>query len=81
MKDIEMPGCIVKIFANWWCKLQDVVMWNGVKSEAFSVGSGVPQGSLFGGKVFNLLMDPVLNMLQEKDLGCHVDKIFAGTVA
>ena len=27
MKDIEMTGCIiVKIFVNWWCKLQNLVM-------------------------------------------------------
>ena len=44
MKDNEMPGFIVKIFANWWCKLQHVVMWYEVKLEAFSVGLGAPKG-------------------------------------
>ena len=34
MKDIEMPRCTVKIFANWCCKLQDI-KWHGVRSEAF----------------------------------------------
>ena len=81
MKDIEMPRCIVKILANWWCKLQDVVMWNGVRSEAFSVGLGVPQGSLLEGKFFNFLMDRLLNMLQEKGLRCHVNTIFVEAVA
>ena len=80
MKDIEMSGCIVKIFANWWSKLRDVVMLNGVRSEAFSVGSGVPQGSLLG-EFFDLLMDLVLNVLQETGLSCHVDTIIAGAVA
>ena len=56
-------------------------MWNGVRLEAISVGSGVPQGSSLAGKFFNLLMDRALNMLQEKGLGCHVDAIFAGAVA
>ena len=31
-----------------------------------------------GGKFFNLLMDRVLNTLQEKGLGCHIDTIIAG---
>ena len=48
-----------------------------MRSEAFSVDSGFPQGNLLGGKFFNLLMDRVLNKLQEKGLGCHVDTIFA----
>ena len=54
-----------------------------MRSEAFSVGTGVPQRSLLGGIFFNLLMDRVLNMLglQEKGLGCHVDTILTGAVA
>ena len=44
MKNTEMPGCIVKSFANWWCKLQDVIMWNWVRSEAFLLVQGSPNG-------------------------------------
>ena len=37
-----MPEYIEQIFANWWCKLHDSVMWNRVRSEAFSVGAEIP---------------------------------------
>jgi Reverse transcriptase (RNA-dependent DNA polymerase) len=81
MQDKAIPLCVIKIFADWWCKLSDEVLWNGNRSKAFSIGSGVPQGSLLGGKFFNLLMDRVLNELQNEGLGCHVDSVFAGAIA
>ena len=56
-------------------------MWNGVRSKAFFVGSGVPRGGLLRGKFFNLFMDRVLNTLHKKNLGCHLNTIFARTVA
>jgi hypothetical protein len=76
-----MPVYMIKLFADWWGKMKDVVMWRGKSSMSFLVGSGVPQGSLLGGKFFNLMMDSVLEMLKLNDLGCHVGGEFAGALA
>ena len=48
------------MFSNWWKKLYDKVLWRGGLSDSFAVGSGVSQGSILGGKFFNLMMDCVL---------------------
>jgi hypothetical protein len=76
-----LPAYIIRIFANWWSKLFDVVVWRGATSEEFAVGFGLLQGSLLGGKFFNLMMDSVLCLLQKGHMGCHVDGVFAGAVA
>lgn len=72
---------IVKTYADWFCKMCAKVNWNNCTSAAFSISSGVAQGSLLGGKFFNLVMDTVLHEMQEKRLGCHIDNVFAGAVA
>jgi hypothetical protein len=76
-----MPYCVVRIFLNWWNKLYDKVSWKGNLSNSFAVLSGVLQGSILGGKFFNLIMDCVLDKLQCSYSGCNVDKIFAGAIA
>jgi hypothetical protein len=81
MHESGIPAYIVRLFADWWCKLKDVVRWKGMLSQSFCVGSGVPQGSLLGGKFFNLLMDNVLNVLENAGMGCHIDGLFAGALA
>ena len=53
----------------------------GWGQKYFLLVQGSPQGSLLGGKFFNLSMDRVLNSLQEKGLGCYVNTIFAEAVA
>ena len=65
MYEKGMPFHIISLFANWWGKLCDKVLWGGKLSQSFTVGSGVLQGSLLGGKFFNLMMDCVLCKLQE----------------
>ena len=49
-----MPYYVVRMFSNWWNKLYDKVLWKGGLSDSFAVGSGVLQGSILGGKFFNL---------------------------
>ena len=71
---------IIKIFANWWCKLNDTVLWKGKLSAPFLIGSSILQGSLLGGKFFNLMMDSVLQLLHKCGLGCHVGNVFASAM-
>jgi hypothetical protein len=46
-----------------------------------SVKSGVLQGSLLGIKFCNLVMDKLLNILQNSNLGCRLGGVFLGAVA
>ena len=59
-----MSNYIVSMFSNWWNKLYDKVLCRGGLSDSFAVGSGVLQGSILGGKFFDLMMDCVLNKLK-----------------
>ena len=72
-----IPTNIIKISANWWCKLNDIVLWKGKLSASFPIGSGILQGSLLGGKFFNLMINFVLQLLHKCGLGCHVGNVFA----
>ena len=70
-----IPTNIIKIFANWWCKLNDTVPWKGKLSVPFPIGSGILQGSLLGGNFFKLMMDSVLQILHKCGLRCHVGNV------
>ena len=59
----------------------DTKLWKGKLSVPFSIGSGILQGSLLGGKFFNLMMDSVLQLLHKCGLGCHAGNVFAGALA
>ena len=51
---------MVRVFADWFDKLCGIIKYNSELSSVFLIGSGVPQGSLLGGKLFNLTIDSVL---------------------
>ena len=57
------------------------VKWGNDLSAYFSINSGVPEGSLLGPRLYNILMDKLLLLLQNSGLGCHIKKLFAGAIA
>jgi hypothetical protein len=57
------------------------VKWNGSVSQCFDIKSGVQQGSLLGPRLYNLIMDKLLLMLENSGLGCHIAGLFMGAVA
>ena len=50
-------------------------------SAYFSINSGVPEGSLLGPRLYNIVMDKLLFLLQNSGLGCHIENLFAGAIA
>ena len=54
------------------------VKWGNDLSAYFSNNSGVPEGSLLGLRLYNIVMDKLLVLLQNSGLGCHIENLFAG---
>ena len=52
-----------------------------MSSSLFDIKSGVLQSSLRGTKFYNLIMDKLLKLLHDGELGCHVGGVFVGAVA
>ena len=75
------PLQIVKVFLSWFCNMHASVKWKNVTSNCFKIKSGVPQGSLLGGKLYNLIVDEILQILEKNHLGCYVGDKFAGAIA
>jgi hypothetical protein len=74
------PG-LVKVFMSWLRNMKSCVSWQNVLSSYFYVRSGVPQGSILGGRFFNMLMDKLLLTIENTELGCYVNSQFAGAIA
>ena len=53
----------------------------GDLSAYFSINSGVPDGSLLGPRLYNIVMDKLLFLLQNSGLGCQIENLFAGLTA
>ena len=43
--------------------------------------SGKPQESLLSGNFFNFIVDKLLTQLKDAHIGCHINGLFAGTIA
>jgi hypothetical protein len=81
MIDRGYPPQLVNIFQMWFRNMYACVNWNNCKSEFFKVSSGVPQGSILGSKLYNMIMDNMLTMLDSSNLGCSIGGRFAGAIA
>jgi hypothetical protein len=79
--EIGFPISVVKLFMSWYRNLFATVNWNNDSSDFFKINSGVPQGSLLGPKVFNIVMDKLLCLLENSHMGCHIGGQFAGAIA
>ena len=50
-------------------------------SKAFAIRSDLPQGNLQSAKLYNIIMDHILNDLEESGLGCNVNLTVLGSSA
>ena len=81
MHEKGISSCLIKVFVRWFDNLCEQIYWNNDFSSIFTIGSEVPQGSLLGGKFFNLIMDTILQELQKLRLGCRIGGTFATAIA
>ena len=57
------------------------VKWSCNKSIYFDIKSGCPKDSIFGPKLFSLVVDELLKHLEEAYVGCRVGLRFACAIA
>jgi len=75
-----IPSCFVNILVNWYSRLNAKVKWQDSFSNTFSVCSGVRQGGILSGPLFNIYIDNILVALRAKGLGCHLKNLFCAAL-
>jgi Reverse transcriptase (RNA-dependent DNA polymerase) len=76
-----IPINVLNVLISWYLHIELNVKWQNSLSKPFVVKSGVLQGSLISPKLFNIVMDSLLNKLEASHFGCHVGGCFAGAIA
>ena len=67
-------------YVSWCRNLCACVKLKCITSDYFSILSGAPQGSLFSGKLFNLVIYQFLIESEEEHLGRHIIGVCAGAI-
>ena len=75
-----LPSYFVHTLFNWYSRLNVKVKWQNSLSSSFNVLSGVRQGGVLSGHLFNLYVNSILTSLRNKDLGCHLNNMFIGAL-
>jgi hypothetical protein len=81
LMDRGVPCCIVNTLFAWFRNMNGCVKWNNDYSQYFNIMSGVPEGSLLGPRLYNVVMDKLLQVLEKSGLGCYVAGNFVGAIA
>src|SRR3989442_10193123 len=75
-----LPSYFVHTLFNWYSRLNVKVKWQNSLSTVLNVLSGVRQGGVLSGYLFNLYVNGILASLRKKDLGCHLKNMFIGAI-
>ena len=75
-----LPSYFVHTLHNWYSRLNVKIKWQNSLSSPMMVLSGVRQGGVLSGHLFNLYVNDLLTSLRNKDLGCHLDNMFIGAL-
>ena len=81
LMECGMPLFLIIFLFSWFSKLSGSVVWNNCLSHKFDIFSGVPEGSIIGPKLFNYIMDEILNALEIRHLGFFVNSSYLGALA
>src|SRR6266516_2215571 len=73
-----LPPYLIQTLTNWYSRLNVRIKWFNSFSSSLNVLSGVRQGGVLSGILFNLYVDNILKSLRNKDLGCHMFNMFIG---
>ena len=82
-----IPIDVINLLCNWYSKLFAMVRWNGAYSNAFTICSGVRQGStlsinqsinqsVFVSALINIFINVYITNLKEAGLGYWVRQMF-----
>ena len=60
-----------RLIRNWYSSLVSQVKLGAYISRPFNVSHGIRQGSVLSPTLFNLVLDPLLSALRQRNLGLH----------
>ena len=72
MLERVFPVQLVNVMLHWFRSTKACVKWACNTSNYFNIKSGCAQGSILGPKLFNLVIDGLLNRLEMSQLGCKL---------
>jgi len=75
-----LPSYFVHTIYNWYSRLNVKIKWQNSLSSPLSVLSGVRQGGVLSGHLFNLYVNDFISTLRNRDLGCHLNNMFIGAL-
>ena len=82
LNDKGVPLCIVNLYVSWYRNLSAYVKCgNHVLFTCFTIWLGTPQSSLLIGKFFNFVIYKLLTHVEDAQIGCHINGLFAGAIA
>ena len=67
--DRGVSGCVVNTLHAWFSHMKACIKWGKNLSAYFSINTGVPDSSLLGPQLYNIVMDKLLFLLQNSGLG------------
>ena len=75
-----LPKYFVNTLINWYSRISVRVKWSNSLSAELRVLSGVRQGGVLSGILFNLYVNNILTSLRKSDLGCHIKNLYVGCI-
>ncbi len=75
-----LPKYFVCTIINWYSRLSIRVKWQNSFSTELRILSGVRQGGVLSGLLFNIYVNGILTSLRKSDLGCHLKNLYVGCI-
>ena len=66
---------LIRLLLNMYILNNAVVKWNGEVSGQFIMTNGVKQGGVLSPLLFSIYVDPLIDKLNDSNLGCHMGNI------
>ena len=72
----KVPLCILLCLIYWYANMSCSVKWGEARSRSFEVPLGIKQGGINSPDLFSCYMNPLIRLIREKRVGCHMYKLF-----
>ena len=78
---LEEAGKCWRLVRHWYSNLVSQVKLGTHLSRPFHISRGICQGSVLSPTLFNLVLDPLLSALKERNLGLSINGLYLGAFA
>ena len=76
----NLPAIVIRTLITVYTEQYAWVRWGKSKSNIFTILNGTRQGSVLSAAVFSMYVEPLLEELRARGLGCHVAGVFMGAM-